>query len=96
MQKSLNDLRLSVKPLYASTTSPLRAPDDLNVNKSLQFVNNVECPINEKLNVQIIPDKSNGTNVVDSVINKRPLQIVDVKGALATILTKIIICFGNW
>jgi hypothetical protein len=77
MQKGLNDL-LSAKPLYASTASPLRSPDDLNVNKSLQIVNSVECPINEKLNMQIIPDKSNGTNVADDVINKRLPQIVDV------------------
>jgi hypothetical protein len=77
MQKGLNDL-LSAKPLYASTASPLRAPNNFNVNKSLQFVNNVECPINEKLNKQIIPDKSNGTNVVDNVINKRSPQIFDV------------------
>ena len=78
MQKGLNDLRLSVKPLYASTASPFRAPDDLNVNKSLQFVNNVEWLLNEKLNVQVSPDTSNGTNVVDSVFVKRSLQIVDV------------------
>ena len=58
MQKSLNDL-LSSKSLHASTASPLKAPDDFNVNKSLQFVKNVECPINEKLNMQIIADKSN-------------------------------------
>ena len=78
IQQSLNDLRLSVIPWHASMASPLRAPDHLNVNNSLQFVNNVVSPINEKLNVQIIPDKSNGTNVVDSVIDKRSLQIVDV------------------
>ena len=40
MQKSLNDLRLSVKPSYASMASPFRAPDDLNVNYSLQLANN--------------------------------------------------------
>ena len=28
--------------------------------------------------MQIIPDKSNGTNVADDVINKRLPQIVDV------------------
>ena len=78
IQQSLNDLRLSVIPWHASMASPLRAPDHLNVNNSLQFVNNVVSPINEKLNVQIITDKSNGTNVVDSVIDKRSLQIVDV------------------
>ena len=49
-----------------------------NVNNSLQFVNNVMCPINEQLNVEITPDKSNSTNVVDSVIDKRTLQVVDV------------------
>jgi len=78
MQKSLNDLRLSVKPSYASTASPLRAPDDLNVNNSLQFVNTVTSPTNEPLSVQFTPGKSNGTNVVDSVIDKRSVQTVDV------------------
>ena len=78
MQEGLNDLRLSVKSLYASTAFPLRAPDNLNVNKSLQFVNNVECLLNEKLNVQVTPDKVNGTNVVDSDFVKRSMQIVDV------------------
>jgi len=78
MQKSLNDLRLSVTPWHASMASPLRAPHDLNVNNSLQFVNNVVSPTNDQLNVQITPDKSNGTNVVDSVIEKRSLQKVDV------------------
>ena len=71
MQKCLNDLRLSVKPSYASMASPLEAPDDLNVNKSLQLVNIVVSPINEQLNVQLTPDKSNGTNVVESAIDKR-------------------------
>ena len=79
MQKSLNDLRLSVKPWHSPMASPLRAPDDLNVNNYLHFVNNVVSPINKQLNVQIIPDKSNGTNVADSVIDKRSLQIVDVR-----------------
>jgi hypothetical protein len=55
MQEGLNDLRLSVKSLYASTAFPLRAPDDLNVNNSLQFVNTVTSPINEPLNVQFTP-----------------------------------------
>jgi hypothetical protein len=78
MQKSLYDLRLSAKPWYESMASLLRAPDELNVNYSLQLVNNVECPINEQLSILITPDKSNGTNVVDSVINKRSLQLVDI------------------
>ena len=68
MQKSLYDLRLSAKPWYESMASLLRTPDELNVNYSLQLVNN-ERPINEQLNIQITADKSNGTNVVDSVIN---------------------------
>jgi len=78
MQKCLNDLRLSVKPSYASMASPLGAPEDLNVNKSLQLVNIVVSPINEQLNVQLTPDKSNGTNVVESAIDKRSLQLVDI------------------
>ena len=78
MQKSLNDFRLSVKPSYASMASPLRAPDDLNVNYSLQLANNVECPINEQVNIQITPDKSNGTNVVDTDFVKHSLQLADV------------------
>lgn len=51
--------------------SPLRAPDDLNINNFLHFVNNIVSPINKQLNVQIIPDKSNGANVADIVIHKR-------------------------
>ena len=51
MQTSLNDLRLSVNLSYASMASPLGAPDDLNVNYSVQLVNNVDCPINEQLNI---------------------------------------------
>jgi hypothetical protein len=78
MQKSLNDFRLSVKPSYASMASQLRAPDDLNVNYSLQLANNVECPINEQVNIQITPDKSNGTNVVDTDFVKHSLQLADV------------------
>ena len=78
MQKSLNDLRLSVEPWHVPLASPLAAPDKLNVNNALHFVNNVVSPINKQLNVQIIPDKSNGTNVADSVIDKRSLQIVNV------------------
>lgn len=56
----------------------MRAPDDLNVNNSLQFVNTVTSPTNELLSVQFTPGKSNGTNVVDSVIDKRSVQTVDV------------------
>jgi hypothetical protein len=78
MQKSLNDFRLSVNPSYASMASPLRAPDDLIVNYSLQLANNVECPINEQVNIQITPDKSNGTNVVDTDFVKHSLQLADV------------------
>ena len=58
--------------------SPLRTPDDLNVNYSLQLANNVECPINEQVNIQITPDKSNGTNVVDTDFVKHSLQLADV------------------
>jgi hypothetical protein len=33
--------------------SPLRAPDDLNINNFLHFVNNIVSTINKQLNVQI-------------------------------------------
>jgi hypothetical protein len=62
---------LFVKPWHVPMASPLRAPDDLNINNFLHFVNNIVSPINKQLNVQIIPDKSNGANVADSVIHKR-------------------------
>jgi hypothetical protein len=38
-----------------SSPNLIQAPDDLNVNNSLQLVNNVVSPINEDLNIQFTP-----------------------------------------
>jgi hypothetical protein len=38
-----------------SSPNLIQVPGDLNVNKSLQVVNNVVSPINEDLNIQFTP-----------------------------------------
>ncbi|CAG2243072.1 unnamed protein product [Mytilus edulis] len=63
MQKSLNELKLIVKPSYASITSSSRASGELNVSTSLHSTDTKKSQINEHLNVQTTPGNSNGTNV---------------------------------
>ncbi|CAG2250537.1 unnamed protein product [Mytilus edulis] len=63
MQKSLNELKLIVKPSYASITSPVRTSGELNVSKPLHSADTKKSQINEHLNVQTTPGKNNGTEV---------------------------------
>ncbi|CAC5372012.1 unnamed protein product [Mytilus coruscus] len=63
MQKSLNELKLIVKPSYASITSPVRASGELNVSKPLHSADTNKSQMNEHVNVQTTPGKNNGTEV---------------------------------
>ena len=63
-------LLLNVAETYISLdhSSPnlIQAPDYLNVNNSLQLVNNVVSPINEDLNIQFTPGICIGYSTIET------------------------------
>ena len=63
-------LLLNVAETYTSLdhSNPnlIQVSDDLNVNKSLQVVNNVVSPINEDLNIQFTPGICIGYSTIET------------------------------